>query len=60
MATLLFNCPVTGKTINSHLDTDEHSLEGLNTLITVHCPHCDKAHTFQMHEARLRDKRLPG
>jgi hypothetical protein len=58
MAAVLFRCPVSGKNIDAHLEMDENSLRGLNTPILVRCPQCGKDHFFQMHEAKLRDKKL--
>jgi len=58
MSAVIFKCPVTGKNLNSGLETDEGSLGGMGLPMRVRCPHCGTDHVFQTHDAKLRDTKI--
>jgi hypothetical protein len=47
MGMLVTTCPVTGRKIETGIETDQSSMEMTPQFVaTVHCPHCDAEHTF--------------
>ena len=53
---LIFQCPATGKDIDSGIRTDQRSVSRVaQAPVTLACPHCHGAHRLRMVDGRLSD-----
>jgi hypothetical protein len=54
MQALKFNCPQTGRMIDTGICTDQGTLASVRPLkLRLACPHCDKTHAFPIASAQL-------
>ena len=54
MASLKFNCPATGREVDTGIDLDAQSFAALPRVITpLTCPHCDEPHVLAHVQAWL-------
>jgi hypothetical protein len=54
MSALLVHCPLTGRKIDTGVDTDEYSLSRVGSArLRVECPHCGKSHRIVTEDREL-------
>ena len=54
MSALIFACPLTGRTIDPGIDTDEKTLRQMRTAaFRLRCPHCANDHDLQVADGTL-------
>jgi hypothetical protein len=62
MAELMLRCPMTDRNFSTGINIDERSSQSLpDTVSSVHCPRCGRAHWWRPHDAWMLAKyREPG